>query len=106
MSADAKPHHLDLIAALESLAALLRRYGEAAWASKIEDDALLVRRGDSGGAARFLSYFGAMGSLNDLWLCEANGHPMSAADENAANASLDEAKGKAFKLATTFTRED
>ncbi len=50
---------------------LLKKYGEPSWASGIEGDLYFVLREDAYGAKRFLSYFGGMGSLNDLVLCPA-----------------------------------
>ena len=88
--------------ALEDLSTLLRRYGEIDWASKIDDDIYFVRKSDPYGARRFLTYFGGMGSLNDVILCGRNGHPVAPAEEAELNARLEAALGRAHRLAADF----
>ena len=89
--------------ALEDLSSLLRRYGEVDWASKIDDDLFFVRKSDSYGANRFLTYFGGMGSLNDIFLCNANGHPVAPSEEADLNARLEVLLGRAHRLASEFS---
>jgi hypothetical protein len=88
--------------ALEDLSALLRRYGEVGWASKIDDDLFFVRKADPYGAKRFQTYFGGMGSLNDLVLCRANGHPVAPSEEAELNARLETMLSGAYRLAGEF----
>jgi hypothetical protein len=88
-----------VVQALEELVAFLHRFDERHWSSKIEDDVFFLRRGDAYGAKRFLSYFGGMGSLNDVWLCSANGNPVADDSQSKVNAELGRLKEKAWQLA-------
>ncbi len=73
---------------------LLEGVGEEWWASKM--------RGELCGTANpstILSWFGGMGSLNDLMLCRANGHLFDAEDEVELNGRLRALTSRMFELA-------
>jgi hypothetical protein len=89
----------DLVQTLEQMAAVLSRCGETFWSKKIANDLALLRRGDVYGAERFLTYFGGMGSINDVWLCEINGHSVPKERESEANAEFHALRERAWRLA-------
>jgi hypothetical protein len=88
-----------LILAMQETVDMLNLYRATPWAAKIEDDIRLLERGDNHGAERFLSYFGGMGSLNDVWLCEENGHTVPKSAEKQINDQLEKLKTQAWELA-------
>ena len=90
---------LELVRVLEELQAFLRQFEEQHWSEMIENDLFFLRKGDLYGARRFLGYFGGMGSFNDLWLCEANGHAVPDDVQQRVNAELDRLKSRAWALA-------
>lgn len=67
---------------------LLERYGETRWASVLSAARCELRAGDANGLLRLRSAFGGMGSLNDLLIMEANGHPVQRDDERHASERL------------------
>jgi hypothetical protein len=70
---------------LEELVALLEQCSEARWCSRIREDLRFLKNQDAFGAERFLSYRGGMGSLNDLVLCQLNGHTIEKSREGDVN---------------------
>jgi hypothetical protein len=84
---------------LETLVSRLRASGESFWSQRIEDDLHFIRHGDAYGANRFLTYFGGMGSLNDLILCGENGHKVAKADVSQVNDELRNLLSRAYRLA-------
>ncbi|HEY1692702.1 MAG TPA: hypothetical protein VGG39_11105 [Polyangiaceae bacterium] len=72
----------DLGEALKETLALLDGVRETFWASKIRG-AL-----QSGDLDEILSWYGGMGSFNDLLIATANGHQVSREQEPAKNAQL------------------
>jgi hypothetical protein len=99
-----KPEVSNVTKAIEELMSLLRRFDERHWSTKIEDDLFFLRKGDIYGAKRFLTYFGGMGSLNDVWLCAANGHSVSDEMEQKVNTEFDALKSQAWALANEITK--
>ena len=86
------------------LVSRLRSSGETFWATRIEDDLHFIREGDAYGARRFLSYFGGMGSLNDLVICPENGHAVAKADVARVNDEVRAQLSSAYKLAQSVSR--
>jgi hypothetical protein len=93
-----------LVEVMEQLVALLDQCSETLWCSRIRDDLRLLKNQDAYGAERFLSYFGGMGSLNDLVLCQLNGHTIDKSREDEANARFTTLKGHAWELARLAVR--
>jgi len=89
----------DLAEVLEILVARFRASGEDRWANVIEDDLFFLRKGDAYGARRFLTYFGGMGSLNDLILCPENGHKVAKAEVSRVNDEIEALLSRAYDLA-------
>jgi hypothetical protein len=87
---------------LEALVSRLRASGESFWSQRIEDDLHFIKQGDAYGANRFLTYFGGMGSLNDLVLCPENGHKVAAADVSRLNDEVRHLLSRAYELAQNF----
>lgn len=88
-----------LIDGLESLASLLKEHGGPGWADWLEKDAERIRSGDSSGVDHFLSAFGGMGSLNDLWLSPENGHIVPQTSVGATNEELRKRLSLCWRLA-------
>jgi hypothetical protein len=88
-----------LVKTLEQMAAVLTSCGETYWAAKLRGDLALLQRGDVYGAERFLTYFGGMGSINDVWLCEMNGHSVTRAREKETNEQFHALRERAWQLA-------
>lgn len=89
---------------LESLANLLRTHGVTHWASWVETDLALVKKGDAYGLTHLLQAFGGMGSLNDLVICPENGHHISQSQVKAVNDRLSALTSSAHTLATSILR--
>ena len=71
---------MELNEAIDDLNLLLSKYGVRGWK--------LNRVTTSSGAHTVLRKFGDMGSINDLYICAANGHRIKPEDEAAANHEL------------------
>jgi hypothetical protein len=84
----------DLATALKDTLALLDSVAETLWASKI-------RRALEGSLdpTQILSWYGGMGSFNDLVVAKVNGHELPRAHESVANARLAELRTEVYELA-------
>ncbi|TDC53596.1 hypothetical protein E1212_05335 [Jiangella ureilytica] len=78
---------------------LLERYGETRWASVLSASKRELMDGDAHGLLRLQSAFGGMGSLNDLLIMEANGHPVQRNDERHINERLTALRSEISQLA-------
>jgi hypothetical protein len=96
----------DLVQTLEQMAAVLARCGETIWSQKIASDLSLLQKGDNYGAERFLTYFGGMGSINDVWLCRMNGHSVPKERESETNEEFHALREHAWKLARAVVAND
>ncbi|MCR4296717.1 MAG: hypothetical protein NUW21_14385 [Elusimicrobia bacterium] len=101
----ADPALAPLAGLLEAVSAKLTAFGEEHWATRLADDARRLRFGDPGALAHFLSAFGGMGSINDLYICPQNGHRIEEADVRASNERLRRALSDAWELARIQARE-
>lgn len=90
---------------LEAISTNLTSFGENRWSAWLADDARRLRAGDPAALEHFLSAFGGMGSINDLYICPQNGHRIDAADVPAANEQLRRALTGAWELARTSARD-
>jgi hypothetical protein len=88
----------ELTKALEDTLVLLDSAGEPFWASKI--------RGALGSIDRdeILSWYGGMGSFNDLLIATINGHRLKRDQESVTNARLAELRTQVYELATRARR--
>lgn len=77
-----------LLDALAQLADLLEQHGEDHWAQWFRTDLTRLQRGDGYALDHVLRAFGGMGSINDLMLCQANGHAVAPSDEAALDDQL------------------
>lgn len=73
---------------LTQTVALLERIGEEHWAAWLRSDLAHLQRGDAYGLDHLLSAYGGMGSLNDLTVTPANGHPFNETEAAALDAEL------------------
>lgn len=91
-----------LLEQLEQLIAFLRFYNEMGWADYFEGPLERCRRFETGGLTRILGAYGGMDSLNDVVICQANGHRIEKNEENEANAHfwqlISEVNGLARRL--------
>jgi Domain of unknown function (DUF6966) len=90
---------------LLELESLLRSRHAFWWADKIrrvlDPDALFADR-----AAEVRSWFGGMGSLNDLWLSRGNGHRIDDGEEDKVNRRLQQLRGEVYRLVDAVLRSD
>lgn len=94
-----------LVVVLESISTTLTAFGEKHWADWVAEDARRLRHGDLSGAAHFLSAFGGMGSINDLYICPRNGHRIAETEVVTKNEGLKGALSEAYALAHILVRE-
>jgi hypothetical protein len=80
--------------ALEEALALLDGVAESFWSAKIR-----TAIGGSIDPADVLSWYGGMGSFNDLILAGVNGHRIRREDEASLNERLDELTSRIHELA-------
>ena len=83
----------NLVAALQDCRTLLQDVGETFWSEKI-GSLLPTSEGQLSGqdARNISSWFGGMGSFNDLMISVANNHNVNPADEDRLNDELDKVR--------------
>lgn len=98
------PDVLRLADAMDELASFLVVHNEPFWAEWVSKDAQFVRRGDGYGVTHFLSAFGGMGSLNDLYFHSVN---WNARDDDAVtlNERFDVLKNAAWSQADALRHD-
>jgi hypothetical protein len=87
--------------ALEDTLALLDSVGEPFWASKVRGALGSI---DSIDPDEILSWYGGMGSFNDLLIATINGHRLKRGQESVTNARLEELRNQVYELATRAKR--
>ena len=65
---------------IESLNRILSKHGEKRW--------ILNKVSSEQSARNLLQSFGGMGSINDIYICRANGHQIDLADEATENEKI------------------
>lgn len=88
---------------LNQCAGLLRSIGETYWSAKLANVASRAPL-SSRDASEVLSWFGSMGSFNDLVVSSLNGHPVDPREEGRINARLDLLRRTIFEAANTLAR--
>jgi hypothetical protein len=88
----------ELRAKLIDIATLLEGIGESGWATK----ASIAAAARTIDVDEVFSWYGGMGSFNDLVISGLNGHRVERAHESALNTKLDELREMAFKLASSI----
>ena len=94
-----------LIQLLMNCEALLRSVGEAFWADKVQ--AVLIRSGNSLDLyllEEILSWYGGMGSFNDLMISEYNDHLMEGKDEEKLNDDLSRLRNEIYQEVVRLKR--
>lgn len=94
-----------LIQLLMTCEALLRSVGEVFWANKIQ--AVLKRGGNSLDLyllEEVLSWYGGMGSFNDLMISEYNDHLVKGKDEEKLNDDLNQLRNEIYQEAVRLKR--
>jgi hypothetical protein len=85
---------------LHEIKAMLSEHGEVHWAEQITGCLSSVEQSDAFGLRRFLSFFGGMGSLNDI-LLHRNGTLLT-----SENEQLHGLLGRAWELGSRLSREE
>ncbi len=102
---DKTPDTEKLAYLLEAISTKLTAFGITHWATWLAEDARRLRGGDPAAIEHFLSAFGGMGSINDLYICPQNGHRIHEADVQSNNEQLRRALSDAWELARIQARE-
>ncbi len=95
------PDAVRLADALDDLAAFLAAHKEGRWAEWVGQDASRVRRRDPDRLTHFLSAFGGMGSLNDLYI-----QPLSGDASSQDAVALTEAFDRLLLLEAAWEKAD
>jgi hypothetical protein len=88
-----------LVELLKQLAVFLARYSRAHWVSWIERDIHLLENYDPEGIEHFLSAFGGMGSLNDVYFSPQNGDAIESGDIEEQNGTFQSLLSECWQLA-------
>lgn len=99
MSRNLEPEIERLVELLKQLAIFLERYNRTHWVSWIQKDIHLIASYDFEGIQHFLSAFGGMGSLNDVYFCPQNGDLIAAGEIEEENATFRSLLSECWKLA-------
>ena len=89
-----------LATSLRETAELLEMVGESFWSARLRG-ALAEAQPD---VRAIRSWFGGIGSFNDLVLARVNGHKVGQLTERAANDRLDILRGQLWALSTPADR--
>lgn len=94
-----------LLQLLITCKAMLRSVGETFWAGKI--DTVLMKVESSGGIYlldEILSWYGGMGSFNDLIISQFNGHLVHGKDERMLDDELNRLRSQIYREAVHLKR--
>lgn len=89
-----------LLSTIDKQISILKMHGESHWLKWLEEDKRLIEQGHIGGIEHLLSAFGAMGSINDLYLCKENGHLINDKETSSVNEEVVKNNIKIYDLAT------
>ena len=71
---------------------MLDSFGEKEWSNKINQ----ATKTDDIDPAKILSWYGGMGSFNDLLISNHNGHAIKQRDEDVVNEELSDLRNKIY----------
>ena len=95
-----------LIQSLTECEALLRKIGEAFWADKFRR---VLQRGAISQTGysieEVLTWYGGMGSFNDLFISKYNGHSVEGETEKALNNELNRLRSAIYQQAKQVLRD-
>jgi len=94
-----------LLEAIVKCATMLRSVGETFWSDRLEH--FSATRADEMRQAdldEILSWYGGMGSLNDLVICQQNGHQIANTDEDKVNRELADIRERIYQCALALGR--
>ncbi|WP_100550810.1 DUF6966 domain-containing protein [Caedibacter taeniospiralis] len=77
---------------LKSCQSMLDLFGEKEWSDKIGQ----TTKADGIDPSKVLSWYGGMGSFNDLLISGYNGHEVKQEDEDVVNAELSDLRNKIY----------
>lgn len=95
-----------LVQLLITCEALLRKLGEIFWADKINH---ILKKGNANldiySIEKIISWYGGMGSFNDLIISVYNDHSVAAEDEAMINERLSAIRSKIYQEAIRLRRQ-
>jgi len=94
-----------LYTALKDCQKLLEHVDETLWAQKIGDTTRNYANGKALSLTWIFSWFGGMGSFNDLFLSSYNGHSIPAGEETRLNDSFTALRSTIYELASQLAKE-
>ena len=95
-----------LIQSLTECEALLRKIGETFWADKFRRVLQRGARSQTGySIEEVLTWYGGMGSFNDLIISKYNGHSVEDETEEALNNDLNRLKSAIYQQAKQVLRD-
>jgi hypothetical protein len=92
--------HEALANALRDVVDLLERHRERQWTFIIEGLVSRLTEDDPGAIDGILALYGGMGSFNDLYICQQNGHTIDDREVQSVNQRLREVAGRIWRLST------
>jgi len=87
----------DLKYLLEETSSLLISADEKYWSAKVQSAIQLLPEKPMRAISEVESWYGGMGSFNDLLISSLNGHSLGTISEHEANAKLAMLRGKLFQ---------
>lgn len=99
------PKTTELVELMTELDELLARFGRDHWSKWVREDMARIKNSDSAGVQHFLSAFGGMGSLNDVYLCPANCDRIKEDQVEKVNGDLSSLLSRCWELATAIAHE-
>ncbi len=94
----------ELCQSLEGLIELLEPVEASHWVDWMRSDLHRLRAGDTYAVRHVLQAFGGMGSLSDLVIDPANGHPVSEREASRLNGRLGTLRDQAYHRAAELER--
>ncbi|MFG0285214.1 MAG: DUF6966 domain-containing protein [Phycisphaerales bacterium JB039] len=95
----------DLARDLKACSELLAQHGEEHWSSRIDrvlaDDGTLLRERS---VREVMSWFGGMGSFNDILICAHNGHRIEQKHEDQINKEVRDLQSAIYNSAHSILR--
>jgi len=95
----------ELILKIEKLIDLLDEFeDDGFWSKKFKESLRRIENRDFSGIELILSFYGGMGSFNDLIISRYNHYNITKKDEETVNEELEKLRSDIFTLATNIKR--
>ncbi|HOA07633.1 MAG TPA: hypothetical protein PK419_05125 [Spirochaetota bacterium] len=105
MKAKEKDSRIILIEKLETLTGYLEQCNVSPWSKYFRISLQMIINRDGEGINEILSYYGGMGSFNDLYISKLNGHSISEKDESKVNRTISDLSNEIYMLCSEIKRE-